>query len=61
MSIDATIRRWGLDKVEMKKYSDEREKAAMGEGGDGAAEGRGKPKLTAEEEDELAELMDDSD
>jgi len=61
VSIDATIRRWGLDKAEMKKYNEEREKAAMGEGGDGAAEGRGKPKLTAEEEDELAELMDDSD
>jgi len=61
VSIDATIRRWGLDKAEMKKYSEEREKAARGEGGEGAVEGRGKPQLTAEEEDELAELMDDSD
>jgi WD40 repeat protein len=61
VSIDATVRRWGLDKAEMKKYSGEREKAALGEGGDAAAEGRGKPQLTAEEEDELADLMDDSD
>jgi WD40 repeat protein len=61
VSIDATVRRWGLDKAEMKKYSEEREKAALGEGGDAAVEGRGKPQLTAEEEDELADLMDDSD
>jgi hypothetical protein len=47
-----------LDKAEMKKYSEEREKAASGEVGE---ESRGKPQLTAEEEDELAELMDDSD
>jgi hypothetical protein len=61
-------RRWSVsvstlrsEDAEMKKYSGEREMAAMGEGGDGSSEGRGKPKLTAEEEDELAELMDDSD
>jgi WD40 repeat protein len=58
VSIDSTIRQWGLDKAEMKKYSEEREKAASGEGSE---ESRGKPQLTAEEEDELAELMDDSD
>lgn len=58
VSIDATIRQWGLDKAEMKKYSEERERAARGESGE---ESRGKPQLTAEEEDELAELMDDSD
>ena len=61
VSIDATVRRWSLDKAEMKKYGEEREKAARGEGGEAAGEGKGKPKLTAEEEDELADLMDDSD
>lgn len=61
VSIDATVRRWSLDKAEMNKYGEEREKAARGEGGEAAGEGRGKPKLTAEEEDELADLMDDSD
>ncbi|KAM0713659.1 hypothetical protein Q7P37_010621 [Cladosporium fusiforme] len=63
VSIDATVRRWGLDKAEMKKFGEERAREARGEGGDGPAggKGKGKPALTAEEEDELAELMEDDD
>ena len=61
VSIDSTVRRWSLERGEMIKFVEERERAARGEDDDGIVEGRGKPSLTAEEEDELAELMDDSD
>ena len=61
VSIDGTVRRWGLERGEMRKFSEERAKEARGEGGDASTEGRGKPQLTAEEEDELAELMEDDD
>lgn len=59
VSIDATVRRWSLEKAEMRKFGEERAKEARGEGGEGPAGGKGKPALTAEEEDELAELMGD--
>lgn len=62
VSIDGTVRRWGLERGEMKKFAEERAKEARGEGGEASAgEGKGKPQLTAEEEDELAELMEDDD
>ncbi|TKA74873.1 hypothetical protein B0A55_05041 [Friedmanniomyces simplex] len=61
VSIDGTVRRWSLETGEMRKYLEEieREKA----GGE-AKEGKREEKegmLTAEEEAELAELMDDDD
>jgi WD40 repeat protein len=62
VSIDSTVRRWSLDRNEMINFVKERERAARGEDDDDdIIAGRGKPSLTAEEEDELAELMDDSD
>ena len=62
VSIDSTVRRWSLERGDMIKFVEERERAARGEDDDGGlGERRAQPDLTAEEEDELAELMDDSD
>ncbi|KAK1043564.1 hypothetical protein LTS16_007910 [Friedmanniomyces endolithicus] len=60
VSIDGTVRRWSLERKGMREYAEavEREKAGMVE--EGKAEGR-EGVLTAEEEAELAELMDDDD
>jgi hypothetical protein len=59
VSIDGTVRRWGLRKQDMNQYEEEVKKVMNGEVEDGAKKGEGM--LTAEEEAELAELMDDSD
>lgn len=60
VSIDGTVRRWGLERGEMKRFAEERAREAQGESADVGVK-KGGPQLTAEEEDELAELMDDSD
>lgn len=57
-SIDGTVRRWGLSKQDMEAYREEVRKEAEGDAGGG---GKKEGMLSAEEEAELAELMDDSD
>lgn len=57
-SIDGTVRRWGVSKQDMAAYEEELKREAEGDA-DGGAKKDGV--LTAEEEAELAELMDDSD
>lgn len=57
VGIDGTIRRWSLERGEMRRVREERGR----EGGGGDEERMGRPGLTAEEEAELAELMDDDD
>lgn len=57
-SIDGTVRRWGLSKQDMAAYEEELKREAEGDDG-GAAKKDGM--LTADEEAELAELMDDDD
>lgn len=57
-SIDGTVRRWGLSKQDMAAYQEELKREAEGDA-DGGAKKDGL--LTAEEEAELAELMDESD
>jgi WD40 repeat protein len=59
VSIDGTVRRWGLRRQDMMHYEEEVKKEMNGEVEDGAK--KGERMLTAEEEAELAELMDDSD
>ncbi|KAF2722121.1 WD domain-containing protein [Polychaeton citri CBS 116435] len=62
VSIDGTVRRWGLERKEMQKYWDEVEREkAENDDGDGNQKQAGRSLLTAEEEAELAELMDDDD
>ncbi|KAJ3478118.1 hypothetical protein NLG97_g8661 [Lecanicillium saksenae] len=62
VSIDGTIRTWPLAQAALddtvKKIREEAEKAAAGKT-DEAKEDAGEGMLTAEEEAELAELMDD--
>lgn len=58
VSIDGTVRQWGLDKDAMTAYHEAVAKQASGESDDA---GEKKGMLTAEEEAELAELMDDED
>ena len=58
VSIDGTIRRWGLEKKDIEEYQEELRKEAAGEDSGGGG-GEKKSMLTAEEEAELAELMDD--
>lgn len=62
VSIDGTLRKWGLTSADMEQYRHEVEKD---ESGDGEKNGKDtkdtKSTLTAEEEAELAELMDDDD
>ncbi|GAB7340775.1 hypothetical protein MBLNU457_7147t1 [Dothideomycetes sp. NU457] len=62
VSIDGTVRRWSLDAAEIRKTREEAEKA----GADGGvkevpAEDSKTSMLTADEEAELAELMDSDD
>lgn len=57
-SIDGTVRRWGLSKQDMAAYEEEVNREAEGEVGDGAKK---ESMLSAEEEAELAELMDVDD
>ena len=59
VSIDGTVRKWGLRRQDMRQYEEEVKKEMNGEVEDGATKSEGV--LTAEEEAELAELMDDSD
>ena len=62
VSIDGTIRQWSLEKADMQRFKKERELEASGQ--DRSVESsrqKGRPGLTAEEEAELAELMDDDD
>ena len=58
VSIDGTVRKWGLRRQDMELYWKELEKEADGTVDDAPKKGG---VLTAEEEAELAELMDDSD
>lgn len=58
VSIDGTIRRWGLSRQDIARYQEELQKEANSEESGIVAE-KGKGMLTAEEEAELAELMDD--
>lgn len=60
VSIDGTLRRWGLGRQEMVRFQEDLEKEVNGEENDAVAE-KGGSLLTAEEEAELAELMDDED
>ena len=57
-SIDGTVRRWGLTKQDMAAYEEELKREAEGDAGGGAKKDG---MLTADEEAELAELMDDDD
>ena len=60
-SIDGTVRKWSLDRAEMKRFQEELARAENGDD-EGAAADKAKAgasMLTAEEEAELAELMDD--
>ena len=60
VSIDGTIRQWSLDKAEMRRFKEEREKEASGlDAWVEKPDQKGKHELTAEEEAELADLMDD--
>jgi len=61
ISIDGTVRRWSLDRKEMARYREalEEEKGKSEEHGETMKKGGGV--LTAEEEAELAELMDEDD
>ena len=58
VSIDGTVRRWGLRKQDMVEYQEALKREAEAENGDGDAK-KGGDMLTAEEEAELAELMED--
>lgn len=58
VSIDGTVRTWPLDKAGLDVAVQEQTKAATNGAGDESAE-RPEDMLTAEEEAELAELMDD--
>ena len=61
VSIDCTVRQWSLEKGEMARYIEEVKKEAEGESTiEGAGEEKGSM-LTAEEEAELAELLEDDD
>lgn len=60
VSIDGTVRQWSLERGDMAKFLEEREQEAndiVKEAGEDKKEGM----LTAEEEAELAELMDDDE
>ncbi|KAI9869845.1 MAG: hypothetical protein M1830_005032, partial [Pleopsidium flavum] len=59
VSIDATIRKWSLKPDELRKATLEAEEARKGLAEE-KAEPVKKSLMTAEEESELAELMDDS-
>lgn len=61
--IDGTVRRWGLERGEMGRFREEVERERKGDG-DGGGDGKGKGSgvlTTAEEDAELAELMEDSE
>jgi WD40 repeat protein len=58
VSIDGTLRQWGLRREAMEAYRAEIDKEANGAGEENVQKG-GRSVLTAEEEAELAELMED--
>ena len=60
VSIDGTVRKWSLVRQDMIKYQEDLERNANHEEADLGPE-KGGSMLTAEEEAELAELMDDDD
>lgn len=60
VSIDGTVRQWSLERGEMAKYVEDREQEMNGMVKD-SGEVKQQGMLTAEEEAELAELMDDDD
>ena len=60
-SIDGTIRKWSLSRKDMLRYQEDLKKEANGEASNEILiEAKGSM-LTAEEEAELAELIDDDD
>lgn len=59
ISIDGTVRTWPLDKAGLDTFVQEQIKAATNGAEDDVAEEKPDDLLTAEEEAELAELMDD--
>jgi hypothetical protein len=61
VSIDCTIRQWSLKPADLAKAIDEARKAREGEAAEKEKEPGKEGLLTAEEEAELAELMEDSD
>lgn len=61
VGIDCTIRRWSLKPVDLKAAREEAKKLKEGEEVEKKVEEKKEGVLTAEEEAELAELMDDSD
>lgn len=62
VSIDGTVRKWGLRRQDMAQYVEDLKKEEEGvDSGGGGGDEKKKSLLTAEEEAELAELMDDSD
>ena len=58
-SIDGTVRRWGLKKQEMTRYLEDLKREQTGDDLSEVQSGKKKGVLTAEEEAELAELMDE--
>ncbi|KAK5120105.1 hypothetical protein LTR85_006586 [Meristemomyces frigidus] len=61
VSIDGTLRQWSLERKEMARYLEEQKREEDGEPETDPAEKSEGGMLTAEEEAELAELMDDDD
>ncbi|KAK4550610.1 hypothetical protein LTR36_000189 [Oleoguttula mirabilis] len=61
VSIDATVRQWSLEKQEMARYLEELKREEDGDDVEEMVEKSEGGMLTAEEEAELAELMDDDD
>jgi WD40 repeat protein len=59
VSIDGTLRKWGLGKDAMENYRKEIEDVEKGEEKESVKDGATGGMLTAEEEAELADLMDD--
>lgn len=60
VSIDGTVRQWSLERGDMARYAEERQQEMNGMVKDPGVEKK-EGMLTAEEEAELAELMDDED
>lgn len=58
VGIDGTVRKWGLGKADMGKYLDDLEREKKGQDEE-EKEKKKETQLTAEEEAELAELMDE--
>ena len=61
VSIDGTVRQWSLERKEMAQFLEELKREADGDAANGGRENAAVGVLTAEEEAELAELMEDDD